>query len=728
MTGIQLNDNFTNVITGIINSVSIAVSSISEMQGVMSADVDMSSLNAAREELARATVAADQFTQSISDNVSGQNNFQNSLQASAQHTDMLSNKIGRIVASIATAATLKEVFGISDELTQTTSRLNMMNDGLQSTADLMDMVYASAQDARGSYTDMASVVARFGNNAKEAFSSSAEVVQFANLVQKQMNIAGASTQESANAMLQLSQALGSGVLRGDELNSIFEQSPNLIRNIADYIQNNEEIAKHMAGVLDVSYENMSTNAMKYIRDLAQEGQLSADLVKNAIFDASDEINAKFEEMPATWGQLWTMFKNDALKEFQPVLQQLNDLANSAEFQDFTNNALSGLSLLASVAVNAFELIGQAGSFVADNWSVIAPILGVVVGLVIAYNVAMGIHNAVTAISAAAAGVHAAAVAMQSGATFAATAAQYGFNAALLACPLTWIVIAIIAVIAVVIAFANHIAKTGDTATTAFGVITGGIFVVGAFFKNLGLEIANIAIGIGLAIAALGTNIKAAFHNAISSVQSWWYALLSTALGVIENICAALNRLPFVDFDYSGIASAADSYAAKSASAAANKYEYTSIGAAFDKGMNTFDAYNAGWVQDAYQSGAARGDNISNNISSKISALTEKNDASDYQNQLADANNNLDLIGKNTDNTAKNSASAAKALSASAEDLKYIRTMAEQKYINRFTTAEIKVDMTNHNNINNTTDLDGIASHLKTKLEEEMAAAAEGVHT
>lgn len=149
---------------------------------------------------------------------------------------------------------------ISDELTTTTARLNMMNDGVQTTEELVNMVYAAAQDARGSFGDMADVVARFGNNAKDAFGSSEEVVAFADLVQKQMTIAGASTTEASNAMLQLSQALGSGVLRGDELNSIFEQAPNLIQSIADY--------------LDVP--------IGQIREMASEGELSADVVKAAI--------------------------------------------------------------------------------------------------------------------------------------------------------------------------------------------------------------------------------------------------------------------------------------------------------------------------------------------------------------------------------------------------------------------------------------------------------------
>lgn len=235
-------------------------------------------------------------------------------------------------------------------------------------AAVVNMVYAAAQDARGSFSQMADVVARFGNNAKDAFSSSKEVVAFADLIQKQMTIAGASTQEAANAELQLSQALGSGVLRGDELNSIFEQAPNLIQNIADY--------------LDVPIGK--------IREMAADGELSADVVKAAIFSAADDINSKFNEMPMTWGQIWQSMQNTALIAFQPVLQRLNDLANSEAFQTFIQGAIEAMATLANILLNIFELVGTVGGFIADNWSVISPIIYGVIAALAVYAAYLGI--------------------------------------------------------------------------------------------------------------------------------------------------------------------------------------------------------------------------------------------------------------------------------------------------------------------------------------------------
>lgn len=284
---------------------------------------------------------------------------------------------------------------------------------------------------------------------------------------------------------------------------------------------------------------------------AADGELSADVVKAAIFSAADDINSKFNEMPMTWGQMWQSMQNTALIAFQPVLQRLNDLANSEAFQTFIQGAIEAMATLANILLNVFEVAASVGAFIGDNWSIIAPIIYGVIAALGAYLAIMGIVNAITAISAAIDATKAAADALAAGQTFLWTVQQYGLNAALAACPITWIIVLIIALIAIIFAVCNAIAKMTGIANSGFGVITGGVNVVIQFFKNLGLTVANIALGIGNAIAALASNMMTAFHNAICSIQSWFYNLLSTALSVIEGICAALNKLPFVEFDYSG---------------------------------------------------------------------------------------------------------------------------------------------------------------------------------
>lgn len=673
-------------------------------------NMDVSAANAAYNQLSSTVASTERY---IRDNADAQGNLNQQIQAGVNTSNELVDTVKRLALAYLSMQSVQKVLDVSDELTMTTARLDQMNQAFNEinrtateTDTIVKQIYASAQNARGSFGDMAAVVAKFGNNARDAFASQDEVIAFANLIQKQMTIAGASTQEASNAMLQLSQALGSGVLRGDELNSIFEQAPNLIQSIADY--------------LDVPIGK--------IREMAQDGQLTADTVKAAIFSSADDINAKFEAMPMTWGQVWTSFQNSALMAFQPVLDKVNELANNDQFQGFVENAIGLLVQLAVYVLDFFNTLASIGAFISDNWSIIAPIVYGVIAALIAYAAISGIVAAVNGVMALSASVHAAAEAMQAGATFTATAAQYGLNAALMACPLTWIILLIIAVIAAIFAVCNAIAKMTGVANSGFGVITGGINVVIQFFKNLSLSVANIALGIGNAIAALASNMMTAFHNAICSVQSWFYNLLSTALSVIEGICAALNKLPFVEFDYSGISSAADDYASKAAEAAGNKEDYKSIGDAFNEGMSTFDTFQDGWAADAFNAGASWGDGVADKVSGMFSMdnidLTGGVDTSMLSNDFA---NNAAQTAANTADTADSAGRIADSVDISKENLKYLRDIAETEAINRFTTAEIEVTMNNNNTVSSDMDIDGMVDHLSAGVLEAMEQAAEGVH-
>lgn len=700
-TSIQLYDRVSAPINNMITALDNMCSAYENVEDSMNSGFNPAHIEATRQAINSAAQQMVELGNNIEDNEQHQQNFNNAVHQGQSAMDGLIGKALRLAAAYMGVTKLGQM---SDELTLTTARLDMMNDKVQTTPELLQMVYQSAQNARGSLNDMADVVARFGNNAKDAFSSSKEVVDFANLIQKQMTIAGAGTQEASNAMLQLSQALGSGVLRGDELNSIFEQAPNLIQSIADY--------------MDVP--------IGQIRAMAQEGKISADIVKQAIFADADNINAKFEQMPMTWGQVWTTMSNAAVMKMQPVLDKINELANNQQFQTFASNAVDALVVVVGMLLTIMEVAGMVGSFIADNWSIIEPIvMGIVLALGL-YTAALILNNVIQEISATQAGIKAAADMMQAGATFTATAAQHGLNAALMACPLTWIILLIIAVIVAIYEVANAIAKMTGIANSGFGVITGGINVVIQFFVNLGMVAANIALGIGNAIGALCSNMMTAFHNAICNVQSWFYNLLSTALSVIAGIAEALNKLPFVEFDYSGITNAASDYAAKASKAAGNKQEYQDVGAAFNKGMSTFDAFKGGWAKDAFKTGAAWGDGVADKISGAVNGLTSgdfdvSNMFGDYQAGDYDAGK----VPGNIADTAKNTGKAADSLSISSEDLKYLHDIAEREVINRFTTAEIKVEMTNHNNVNSDMDLDGIVDHLTSSVNEAMETAARG---
>lgn len=649
----------------------------------------------------------------IRDNVDEQGRFNQEISAGTQQANELTNTIKRAVAAYVSIQSVGKALNISDELASTTARLNLMNDKLQSTEELTNMVYAAAQNSRGAFSDMAANVAKIGNLAGDAFSSSEQIVVFAEQLNKQMKLSGASTQEASAAMLQLTQSLAKGCLNGDELTSVMENGSAVTKTIAEYM-----------GITQGE-----------LKDLAAEGQVTSDIIIAAMLGAADQTNAAFETLPMTWADVWQSMKNSALVAFRPVLQRINDLANSQAVQTFVNGAIEAMAVLANIVLNIFDLIGTVGGFIADNWSVISPIIYGVIGALAVYAAYLGIVKAIEIASAAASMIHSlamsakiAVMAAVTGQTMAATAAQMGYNGALYACPVVWIIMLLIALIAIIFAVCNAIAKMTGIANSGFGVITGGVNVVIQFFKNLGLTVANIALGIGNAIAALASNMMTAFHNAICNVQSWFYNLLSTALSVIEGICSALNKLPFVEFDYSGISSAADDYAAKASEAAGNKEDYQSISDAFNEGFTTFDAFQDGWASDAFNAGAAWGDGIADKVSnfslSDLFGKTEVPDPASYADGFNDviANSGIgDGVGSIDDNTGK----IKDSLEVSEDEVKYLRDIAEQESINRFTTAEVTINQTNNNNVSSDTDLDGFITALDDAMGEAIESITEG---
>lgn len=668
-------------------------------------NMDVSAVNTAYSQLSQTVASTERY---IRDNTDEQGRFNQSLQDGTMQANTLLDTIKGAVTTYLGIQTAKSALNASDEITQTTARLNLMNDGVQSTQDLLNMVYLSAEDARGSLSGMADVVARFGNNAKDAFSSSAEVIDFANLVQKQMTIAGASTNEASNAMLQLSQGLGSGVLRGDELNSIFEQAPNLIQNIADYLD----------------------KPIGQIREMAKEGELTADVVKAAIFDASDEINENFENMPMTWAQAWQSIQNTTIMAFQPVLQRINDLANSSGFQAFSTAVINDMAVVANVVLNIFELVGSVAGFVAENWSIIEPFImgaatamGIYLSVLAAYNTVRAVTNALETIAAVRTSVHSAALMMESDATFTATAKQYGFNAALLACPLTWVIVLIIAVIAIIYAVVAAINKATNSTISATGVICGAITTAGAFIWNTAIGLINAIIQntwsmfvepfIGIIEWVLNAcnggfqDFGGAVANLIGQIISWFLSLGKVVTKIIDSIFGT-------DWT-SGLSSLQDSVIAwgKTDEAITISREAPEINSHID--------YGTAW-DTGYSFGEKVDETVQNFNVSDLFGSTNIPSPDDYAYALDNS-----ALGSNVSSAADSADKTAKSLECTSEDLKYLRDIAEREIINRFTTAEIKVEMTNNNSINNELDLDGVTEHLRTKLEEEMNAVAEGVH-
>lgn len=704
-TAIALYDGVTSPLQSMHKAMGVVLNTFESMQQASGRAVDTTAIREAREEWAKAGTAFDAIEENIRNANNEQQKFNNSIRGGNNSANGLLSTIKKIAVAAGGIAGINKVLNISDKLASTKARLNLLVDDGGSVDVLKQKIMASAQRSRSAYFDTASAVAKLGLNAGNAFNGDMDqVIAFMEQVNKQFVIGGATPQEQSNAMIQLTQAMAAGALRGEELNSILDGAPGIARAIEKYM-----------GIAEGS-----------IKTVAQEGKVTAEVVKNAMFAMADETNAKFNSMPKTWAQIWAGMKNKALSMFAPILTKINQIANSTKFQQVTTALINGLAGVANVASSLLDILISVASVIVDNWSWIQPIIMGIVAAMLIYNGVALVTNAIMGIQATAKAVHAAATAMEAGATFTATVAQQGLNAALLACPLTWIILLIIAVIAAIYAACAAVAKFTGIANSGFGVICGGIMVVISFFKNLGRSVANIALGIWNALGACASNIGTAFHNVISNVQGWFYNLLSTALTVVAGICEALNKLPFVEFDYSGITSKASEYAAKSAEAYGNVEEYKSVADAFNEGMSTFDTFQDGWAADAFASGAAWGDGVADKVSGMFdfSALDSMGaDSLDAFN----LGNDLDSIYGNTGDIANNTAATADALDIAEEDLAYLRDIAEREAINRFTTAEIKVEQHNENHIASELDVDGIMAAWTESFAEQLAVSAEGVH-
>ena len=673
-------------------------------------------VSAANEAYLRLSSTVSNTERYIRDNTDEQGRFNRAIDEGTQGAGDLMNMIKAAVAAYASVQTIGKVMDLSDQLTSTTARLNLMNDGLQTTQDLQNMIYLSAERSRGAYQATADAVSKLGLMAGDAFSSSEEIIAFTEQLNKQFTIAGTETAGIEAAMLQLTQAMGSGVLRGEEYNSILEQAPNIIQAIADYM----EVPKGQ------------------LKDMAAEGEITAEIVKNAMFAAADETNAKFESMPKTFSQIWTSFQNTALMAFQPVLQRLNDVANSEAFQTFINGAIEALSMVAGIVVEIFNLIASVGTMIADNWSWLSPIIyGVAAALLVYYGRLMLVRGAELALAAVqgvvavAKGILAAATMLVTGATWAQTTAQYGLNAAMYACPIVWIIILIIALIALFYAAVAAVNKFAGTSVSATGIICGVFMVAAAFIGNLFVALINFVIDIFVVlwnfIAAFANFFGNVFNDPVGAIARLFFDLVDTVLSLLQSLASAIDTI-FGSNLAGAVQGWRDSLGGWVDSTFGQGEEIMAKLNAEDLHLDRFE-YSSAW-----DAGYSFGEGIDESIANfDPSSLFDTNvpgagdyaDLSGYGSDLG----GLGGIGSGVDDIAGNTGAIADSMDITEEDLKYLRDIAEQEAVNRFTTAEISVDMSGmQNNISNGMDLDGVISGLTEGVNEAIDSMAEGVHT
>lgn len=648
--------------------------------------------------------------------------------------------IGTLKTIAATAAAInigQKILSLSDSISQTNARLDLMNDGLQSTAELNDMIFQAAQRARAPYQDMADSIAKMGLSAGNAFDSNQELIQFMENVSKQFAIGGASATEMQYSMVQLTQAMAMGTLRGEELNSILEQAPGIARAI----------------------EKSMGWASGSIKQYAEDGLVTAEVVKNAMLQSTDEINRQFKSMPMTFSQAVTMLQNHARRAFAPVGAIISETINSDAFVSGLDSLGRTLYAGMTLAAQGAKIAGGAIKIVGDNLSWIIPIVGAVVAAFTIYKTAMLIGAAISGAQALVNGILAAQTMLAAGATVAATAAQYGYNAALLACPITWIVIALVALIAMVFAAANSFNQMAGIANTALGVIVGTIYGAGAVIQNIFTMIANVAIAAAeWLVNAWNTavyNVQMFFYNlamdavsafngvakgAASAAQAIANAFISAAnaaIGGINAIISALNHIPGLNIGTVGKIG--------SVSIKAPQIDTSGIKAPTAPQKVSFGRFDTSSMGDAWKKGftkgAAKGDSAMNKLTKGYDSIKNAMDSiGKYKNAAKGAGSGAGGTGgsggsgggkgkKGNVGSVDKVKSVGGDISLADEDVKIFRDLAERKYINniQLKTSSPNINMSVTNNKGKDFDVGVVISKIAEVIAEDANARTSKAH-
>lgn len=736
-TAIQIVDGMTPALKSMNTALSVLNNSFEAVQRTSENAMDTSDFVAARQQIAAASVAIDNMENDLRESAAAQQNLNNKMKDGNSAAGGLAGKVAGIAAAYASWESAMGLVTAADEYTGISSRLDLINDGLQTTKELQDMVRASANSTYSNYKDTADMVGKLGIQAGDAFANNQDILNFAEQINKHLAIAGTSGAAAQGAMVQMTQAMSNGVLRGEELNSIMDGMPTVAKTIEKY------------------FHNMGDT--RGIKQIAEDGLITADIVKAALYSAADETDAKFKNMGVTFAGVWNLFKNKADEAMTPVYENLKQLTNSASFQNFATQAGQAVATVAGVLVWAFDLISTIGGFVATNWGLIEPIIWGVAAAFGAYNAVLLYNNTLQAISTARKAANAlltsflnAKIMLATGATFAQTTAQWGLNAALLACPITWIIAGIIAVIAAVYLAVGAFNRFAGTSVSATGIIAGVFGTLGTYIYNIVVYLWNIFASFVEFIANVFTHpihsIKSLFVNlavnfldgVIAMTKGWDGFATSMANAIIDAVNIAIgawNKL--VDLLPEGIR---------------NKLGIGKAGVIEQRTSITSDLEDAksnlqGWLGDApddywkapkieqktlgdawdasYKWGSEIGGTV-DGVKDTAKETAEENSTVTMM-QNAGLNGAANKIAQNTAKTAGNTAAMSDSIAGTDEELKYMRDIAEREAINRFTTAEIKIDMKNNNTISNGLDIDGVIGQLTSKLYDSMAIAAEGVH-
>lgn len=813
---IILNDRMTQTFNAINNAISSTISSITSLNG-KGINIDESSLIAARQNLA---IAEQEMSKMVKDS----NQLNDNLASTSGNAENLVRKLMKIGGAIAGAKAVQGIINASDQNAQITARLNLISDAPE---QLKEQIYRSANDARVAYTDAMNQTAKLGLLAKDAFNNTDEIVQFTNLMSKAFKISGSDATEASAAMYQLTQAMAAGKLQGDEFRSVMEGAPMVAQAIAKYM-----------GV-----------TMGELKKLGSDGKITADVIKNALFSAGDDINAKFKQLPLTWGDVWVQAKNFVLKEMNGVLQKINQIANTKGFQTMVNNLKIAFIGLKNVISGVFDSAMWLGKAIADNWQILSPIIYGVTAALMTYAIWQGISTALEWLSVAAKTAQNVATTILTVAKIALTFALHGYtaaqteaNAAAWSFPGTWIAAIIVGVIVLVLWLALVITQWATNTSSAIQTVTGSLYWMGALIANIFIGVWNVLVWFVTAVIAIFIMLGSAIWNVIVGIvnaiigavnlilEGWYWLVNHTAMawawlkvtvsnilkgiynffvwianGFIDGFNAigkgavqvangfhnafanAINSLAKMVEDFvngflrglNEIGKVVDSVLGTSFSnggalqisvgrmgggtasftpiqhvQAASygdpngvqvqqkqapkwnaKLEAIKVEAALDGVTKSAKGLEGKFLDmgEAFDNGKKKGAELEkglNNMVNDAKSTFEGMKNPPTAKNGAGGDNGKGGGGKDPNNkkTADNTGKMADQMTDMEEDLKWMRDIAEREYVNKFTTAEIKIDMTNYNDITSEVDSEDLIEKLGNRLAEHVYTAAEGVHS
>ncbi len=757
--GIQLADRFTAPLMNIINSVNMAVSQMEALNSTMNTNVDASAYEGIRSELHQATTAAQGLREELSQaavptalpeqtsrvgdeiqqNTRSQQSFNQSMQNGVSGAKSL---VGTLMGLSLVRSAVNMVKGQFD------SALNRM-DTMKNYSRTMNAITGSSEVAEASLAKLKDMT----KGTAYGLDVAANSVQ--NFVTRGMGTGDAVNQVKAwsdavafygdgtnESLSQVTDALGKMMTKGKvEMDQLDRLTDRGINAVGIYAQATGQSAADVQ--TNLSKGNIS--AQEFITTVSSAFENGTNGVLN--------ISGAAQKAGDTWATSIANAKAAVTRGLISVIDSINEGLSNAGFgtildgiKDFGSTAENVLGTIGNVISGVITVVAPVvgwivnlASSVVDNWSSISPIVYGVATALAAYAAIMGVVKAVELVSTGikmamcvAEYAKAAATGTAVAATTAETAAQLGLNTALLSCPLTWIILLIIALIGVLVLVAAKIARTGGVAKSTFGVICGSLKVVVSVVENLIIGVVNTIISLLIElwnlIAKLANFLGNVFRNPVAAVAKLFCDLLDTIVSVVQSAAQVIDALLG-----SNIAGGISDFRGQF-----NNFVDGIVGKQevyfkpVDPSKYMIKRKNYG---DAYKSGSSFGDGVTNKVKnmfsgSKATSNMNKKDYNSILNKTKGTNalqNNTAATAKNTAGTAKNTAKSAQALSATSEDLKYLRDMAAQKYINRFTTAKITVHQTNHNKINKKLDLDGVTEHLRKTMEEQMISAAEGVH-